>query len=334
MELVGLGDLSRLLQQQSQYTQLRRSLETSGQELATGRKADLNTTFAGDFSPLAGIESSLTRLRSYEVAGKEAETMASVMQNALDTIVTITTTSGTGIAIASQGNGATFVNAGSQDAEQALESIIAALNTQVGERSIFAGQQTDQPAIASIDTLLTDVTAAVSGQTTASGVLATIDAWFDIGGGFDTQGYLGGPALAEIPVGQGVSVDLGVTAADERIRALLASFVAGTIVNDAAIGLSSSEQVDLLSSVGLRLASGSSDVVDVQADIGAKQAQIEYATLSRESEISALELSRAELVAADPFEAATRFEAAQSQLEAFYTVTARLSSLSLVNFIR
>jgi flagellar hook-associated protein 3 FlgL len=36
----------------------------------------------------------------------------------------------------------------------------------------------------------------------------------------------------------------------------------------------------------------------------------------------------------DPYEAATKLEAAQSQLEALYTVTARLSRLNLVDFLR
>jgi flagellar hook-associated protein 3 FlgL len=47
-----------------------------------------------------------------------------------------------------------------------------------------------------------------------------------------------------------------------------------------------------------------------------------------------LEIARADLVAIDPFEAATRMEAAQTQLETLYSVTARLSRLSLVDFLR
>mgnify|MGYP006193710875 CR=1 FL=1 len=52
------------------------------------------------------------------------------------------------------------------------------------------------------------------------------------------------------------------------------------------------------------------------------------------AEITALELARAKIVSVDPFEAATKVKEAQTQLEMIYAVTARLSSLSLMEYLR
>ena len=45
-------------------------------------------------------------------------------------------------------------------------------------------------------------------------------------------------------------------------------------------------------------------------------------------------LPATEIVAADPFDAATGLQAAEAQLEALYTLTARLSRLSLTEYLR
>ncbi len=46
-----------------------------------------------------------------------------------------------------------------------------------------------------------------------------------------------------------------------------------------------------------------------------------------------MEIARTELIGADPYDTATEMEAVQGQLETLYTVTARLSRLSLADFL-
>jgi flagellar hook-associated protein 3 FlgL len=72
----------------------------------------------------------------------------------------------------------------------------------------------------------------------------------------------------------------------------------------------------------------------LRGNLGFAQARIEQAQTRNESEIAALEIARSDLLSIDPYEAATRLEAAQTQLETLYSVTARLSRLRLVDFLR
>jgi len=64
------------------------------------------------------------------------------------------------------------------------------------------------------------------------------------------------------------------------------------------------------------------------------EAQIDGATARNTAESSALELARAELIAIDPYKAATDLTSVQTQLETLYALTARLSRLSLVEYLR
>ena len=57
-------------------------------------------------------------------------------------------------------------------------------------------------------------------------------------------------------------------------------------------------------------------------------------TIRAAAEATALGLAREALIGADPYEAAAALEAAETQLETLYTLTARISRLSLVNFLR
>ena len=51
------------------------------------------------------------------------------------------------------------------------------------------------------------------------------------------------------------------------------------------------------------------------------------------AEASALQIARNGLVAADPYDTATAIQAVQTQIETLYTLTARLSRLSLTDYL-
>jgi len=89
----------------------------------------------------------------------------------------------------------------------------------------------------------------------------------------------------------------------------------------------------LMRTSGVALIGVQQDLTGVRGALGAAEARIETIQTRNASERTALELARNQLLAADPFETATRLEEVQFQLQALYTVTARMGDLSLVNFI-
>jgi flagellar hook-associated protein 3 FlgL len=93
-------------------------------------------------------------------------------------------------------------------------------------------------------------------------------------------------------------------------------------------------RVQVMRRAGEVLAEGASARAHMAGRLGTTEGQIAAAATRNSAEVAALEIARNGLVSVDPYEAATRLEAAQSQLEALYTATARLSRLSLVDFLR
>ncbi len=72
----------------------------------------------------------------------------------------------------------------------------------------------------------------------------------------------------------------------------------------------------------------------MRANLGTVEAHIETVSVQSASETSALEILKANLLSVDPYETASELQAVQTQLETLYALTARMSRLSLVDFLR
>ncbi|MDZ4135806.1 MAG: flagellar biosynthesis protein FlgL, partial [Paracoccaceae bacterium] len=73
-----------MLRRQSQS--LKSDVQTLSTELTTGRVADVAARIKGDFAPLNGIDSTLSRLGAYGASTAEAALFSESMQTALTTI--------------------------------------------------------------------------------------------------------------------------------------------------------------------------------------------------------------------------------------------------------
>ncbi|MEM8572870.1 MAG: flagellar biosynthesis protein FlgL, partial [Pseudomonadota bacterium] len=212
----------------------------------------------------------------------------------------------------------------------------ASLNTRVADRSLFAGQAIDGPAIAEADTILSDLTIAVAGATTAADVEVIVDAWFDTpGGGFETIGYLGAAEdLAPMALGLQEAADFALRADDQAVRDMLKSFAMASLVAEGAFASDITERAELLRSAGERMFTANDEFNALRANLGVVEAEIENALVRNTAETAALELAQAEIIAIDPFKSATDLAAAENQLEMLYAITARLSRLTLVDYLR
>lgn len=335
MSLVSLGDLAQSFTMRRQNTALRTEINTIVQEVSSGRVADLAKEVGGDFGPMTGIEHDLAKLQAYDTSITESKLFVSGLQDALEVIQAETQDfANAAIAASETGNGALADTSGS-DAAQTFRTVVSAVNTSVGGRSVLAGAATDGPALASADEILDALATVISGETTAAGVIAQVESWFSPTGAFSTAGYQGSTTpLAPMPLGQGRTADLDFTALDERLVETLKSVALGALVDGRTPTLDPQEQLDLIRQSGLELISAQSGLSTIRGDVGTVEATIEDARQRNQTEKFGLELARSEIVEIDPYEHATRLETAQTQLEALYAMTARLSRLSLTEYLR
>ncbi|UWR22352.1 flagellin [Sulfitobacter sp. S190] len=334
MNFGSIGDLATLQSRQRQNVGIKQDISRLTQELSTGLKADRLQATKGNLAILAGLENDLARLSGFETAAIEASGFAQAQQDALDRFQdigrnlseTLVLTKGSGFAEAT-----TRI---ADEAALALTAGVSALNSQFAGRSLFSGAATDATALPSIDDLLAGVRTAVGGHTTAADVIAAVDLWLADPAGFDAAVYGGSDTrLAPMEISATQKVSFDQTATDPALKNILGQMALGALLQDPAMTLSEAEKITLRDTLTGGLLQSNDTLTNDRARLGFIQSTIETVQVEQISQRIALDITRSDIVSADPYQTATDLEAAQFQLESLYAVTAKMSRLSLVNFI-
>ena len=336
MSYISIGDMAQTYMMRRQNAHLKSTATTLANELSTGKTSDVAKRFSGDFSMVSSIETSLSSMRTYKSVTNEAGHFATVMQAALENIQGQTMAAVSTLLLTRASASQTQVDNSAADVRQKFDAVVSSLNTQVGGRSLFSGAATDVPAIAAPSFILAELKTAISGQTTAAGVEGVVNTWFDApGGGYETLGYLGSTTpLTPFRIGVGQEADVSITASDSEIRDTLKGLALAALVSEGALVGDLSEQALLLERAGDRLLSIGDQQTKMRANLGSVEAHIESISTQTTTEISALEIVKAEILSVDLYDTASELEAVQTQLETLFALTARMSRLSLVDFLR
>ena len=335
MTLTTIGDQSRLFLTRRQTAALRADLKRLSQELSTGRLASPGTRTSGDVAHVLGIERGLTALTAYRTANTEAAQVTAAAQAALGGIQGIVRSLGPALVAAAPIASSTSLAVSAADARGKFAAVVGALNTQTAGRSVFAGTAADRPPLVDAGAMLAGLQGAIGGQTTAAGIASIVDDWFSLpAGGFETTAWQGsGPAPA-FRVAQGEDASAGITAADPDLRSALKGLALASLLDTPVLAGDVAEQAKLSSMAGSALIGADDRLTIMRAGLGATEARIETLSARQSAERTALEMAEASFTAADPYETASALQAVSGQLEAIYTVTARLSRLSLTEYLR
>lgn len=335
MQIFSVGDMAQSLILSRQGANLKSALQTLSTEATTGLSSDQTTRLKGNYVPIAGIESSLTQLAAYSSVTSETQVITSVMQVALGTISDQSSKLGAAMLAGASSQSTIGIDSLGAEAGHRLETVMAALNTRFGDRSVFSGVKSDQSAVTSADGLLTDLQGAItaSGAITSGEVETAVNAWFDDPNGYAALAYKGGDSLASVAIGPGQTAQVDVTAKDPAIIATLKGLALGALLSRGVFAGDSASRADLAKRAGESLAGAQTNFAQLGARLGTTEATIQNASTRNDAEKSALETARLNLLSVDPYETAAKFQETQGQLQTLYTLTARASRLSLVNFL-
>lgn len=329
-----LGDMAHRFLLRKQSVALQVEAQRLSTEVATGRAADTARAVKGDLVPLAAIETSLRRLEGYRSATSDAELYATSMQAALGTIDDLSGDLSVTLLEAGRGGQTRMLGNAGVEASERLDAALSALNVQVGGRTLFAGEAVQGPAIVESATLLGLLDGVVAGALTGDEVANRVAAWFADPAGFAAQAYLGGAPGGEVPVSQTDSIRLDITAADPAIRTTLEGLALAAMMTRTSIPQDDGARTVIATRAGDTLLAVKTPLTDLAARLGLTEARIADTKERNDFEKNALQLARSALLDVDPYEASTRLEATETQIETLYAVTARLSRLSLVDFLR
>lgn len=337
MTSISTGDLARSLLLRRQTTDLKTALVRQSQEMTTGRMADPRRGLRGDVSALAALERSQATLRSFASAAGESATFAEGQQRVLERLSTEAQT--VSVQLLSLGPGTAqppeLVDAVARAGRGAFDTVVQSLNTQLADRSLFAGAATDRPALAPADQIMAALKADVADITDPEALDAAVTAWFAPGGGFEAGALLADATPAgPVSVSPDDRVALDITAGRAELRPLLASLALASLVAEGPDGADTAQRIQMLKRAGDSIFVAQQPLIALTAELGGAQSRIARAQTRVEAEIAALDVARTDLIGVDPFEAATRLEDTRGRIEALFTVTARLQRLTLTEFLR
>lgn len=336
MSMLSIGDLAQSFLMRRQNLTLKQQIDSLTLELASGRKSDVSRAIGGDYSYLADINRSMQVLEGYDLAIVEAGGFTQTMQDTFSRVQGLTSDLGSRLVSASASHISSVLSVASGTARQDFGTLITALNTGVAGRSLFSGAATDTAPLISADDILNRLRTEVASETTLSGVLSKIDDWFyTTGGDFEAFAYLGSSQrLAQFQLSENDSVQFSMKADDKEIRDLLRNAAIGALSADETLGFAGPLQNQLQQEAGESLLSAQDGLVKIRADLGYVQERVDDAKAHNTIAASGLEQARNDLLSADPYETASRLENAQFQLESLYTLTVRMSHLTLMDFMK
>ncbi len=336
MSDISVGDMARGFFLSRQNSVLKTQLNTLAQELSSGKLTDIPKAVSGDLVPLQRLERSINLLSKYTVTNQEAALTMQGAQNSISGLSDMANTLSERFLLAGTTPEATLLRAVGHEAADRLGDAISHLNTQVAGRSVFSGAATDTAAVASADDILLSVKAAITGETTAEGLMAAVSLWFDApAGGFETSGYTGSDTpMGPTRLSQTQTIGFEVTAADPEIRESLKAITAAALMQDETLLSGDIEERSKLASlIGVAFIEAQGTLASLSAKVGVTQARIEEITVENDTQSAMLQQARAEIAEAEPYETATKLQQAETQLQLHYAMTSRLSQLKLVDYL-
>ena len=329
------GDLAVAYSLRQRNSDLKAEVQKLNEELTTGIAADLTKHLGGSFARLSSVERDMRILDGFKISIAEATQYSEAVQLRLSEIADMSQSFGGDLLTATAANGAAAPVNIAAEARMHFETVVATMNTQSAGRSLFAGDASDRAALIDSADILDEIRTVVGGLTDPVDIRDAIDTWFDDPAGFELFAYRGSAtAIAPFRMSDTIEIGVDVRANDPAIRDVLRTLSYAAISDDTAISLAPIEEMELLRSAAEGLLTAQERIIGLQSSVGLAQEQITGWSVRNASERIGTEYAKSALLQVDPYETATRLEAAQFQMQSLYTVTVRLSQLSLVNFLR
>lgn len=336
MNFVGVPDLLTAGQSSRTISRVSQDLDRVSQELASGLQSNLVKASGGDPTRLYSIDQELRMndVRRFSVA--QAQGRSEVTQSALGRIQAAVSDFGAPLLSAVTINDQQGAEIVASSARNAFSEVVSALNSRFGDRSLFAGAATDGPAVADADAILAEIATLIAGAADAGEVLNEIDGYFSNPAGYQTTGFLGSAIDAsEVELDDGEFVAYAVRADDAEIRDALASLAIAVFGGEGGFaGETAEERLQLLDAASRRSISASDQIIGTRGELGVAEERFDEASVRIAAEEDLLQQARSSIMRRDPFEAAIELSAIETQVQTIFSITARLSTLTLTNFIR
>lgn len=322
-------------------------LDRAQQELVSGERLDRQAASGGDVARIAALERSIAAIDSRLPLIGLAKNRAEVSQDALAAVQTLA--QGVGLNLVNDvrvGDVGTAILT-AREAEGRIEGMLQALNVTFAGRPLFGGANADGAPMGSAAELVGFVRAALDAYPDVDQALQAVDDFFDPPAPpavttypgpetYDADFYRGSAVDAPpVEIAPGERIAYAVRGDAPAIKELLKNMaVAAAVEGSLNFAAGTPERAELFRRAGEAIINVDSDVAVLRSTLGMAESRIEQAETRAQADKTTLGVARNDMVARDPFEAATEVTELETRLQTIYEITARLSQLSFVNFLR
>jgi flagellar hook-associated protein 3 FlgL len=305
---------------------LRESITRSAEESTTGRYSDLTAQLSGRIGTAMLSQKAVDDISFQRELLSLREGRLEVTQRSLtlinDRVLGLDTSMRE--ALANEDEMAQGLTA--RDAKAALGNVYNALNVRFGERYLFAGDTTDTQPLGDPEDLLADLRGLADAASDPADFAAALDTYFNApSGGWQTSSLRSALSASDPDA---------VTANDPAIVELISGLAVMALSDPADSPALFKQNPDITLTAAEQVTTGLTALTNLRADRGVIQEQIETEKTSLDIEETIFTAAFNNLSARDQYEAASELQELQTALESAYLLTSRLSSLSLLNYLR
>ncbi|GAA4228284.1 flagellar hook-associated protein 3 FlgL [Sagittula marina] len=331
--------------------EMQAQLSRAEQELATGIKSDIYKSLGPTAAEALSLDAALSRdtaqIAANKLLGGRLDTMSSALGSMGEAVQSTLQ-----LAVTNSGFNGGTASGLQTSARASLDALMSMANANYGGTPLFAGPSDGARALQDYDTpraetglsprvVIDGVMAGGLGSVSdATARIAELDAIFSNTAAnpdetFDALFFTGATSADPMSagIGDGITVNYGVQANDDAFRQALQGLVMLATTDASEIGDAEAYAI-WVDTAAARLSSGLEGLLDSQVQLDTASARIDEANTGMEDRANLYKGRVAELVEVDSYEAATEITALETQLQASYAVTARLSQLSFLNFMR
>ncbi|WP_415391689.1 hypothetical protein [Paracoccus sp. SJTW-4] len=334
---VSIGDLSRAALLRQANAQLKSRLLVLTQESASGVKSDMAQAVGGNFGHLAQVEARLTTLAAYRETAAAAQAELAGLQAALETIGKIGSEIGNGMSSGVSATDETSISIRSRQARDDLNAVVGLMNVEIGGRFLLSGSAVETRPMGDAAGILADARAQVAGLTDPAAIAAAISGWFGAApglGGFADTWFGGNTDTRMVASSSQAAVTQTLTGLDPSFRDILKGLVLGALADDPAVALAREDKAALVAQAGTTTLAGVRALTMRRAEVGMQEEAIARDAARNAAETTAMSIARTRIVEADPYETASALTQTETSLQNLYALTARLSRLSLTDYLR
>ena len=341
-----VSNLQASLARQQEALRITRELSKAEEEATTGLRADVFRDLGARAASSISVRNQIDRTDSFVTSNKLLEGRMDITVNAM-TEMRAAIQDVMAMAVANKESPVSTAPEVQAAARTALEQFIGFANTQYQGKSLFAGVDDDKIALNKWDqdidgfgttpeSVVADITGTGPVNTAdATAMIASLDTLFN-STDYEDVFFNGTPeATGErvtARIDEGVTLAYGVQANDQAFRDVIKGLTMLASVDISQISDSDAYSVYMTEAVSV-ISSGTSGVLEAEARLGSQQHRLENTVTGQEDLLNVLNSRVLALEAVDPYEAATRLQLLETQLQSSYVLTSRLANMTLLNYL-